>query len=73
MKKYTSVQNKSNMLAVKVNYPDKYLCKTIDQIADMLLEYGDYKIVEFGLSSSNFNNNFIKFDTNLPWIIFENK
>lgn len=59
------------MLAIKVKYPDKNLDKSIDQITEMLLEFGDFKIVDFGLSCSNFNDNYLKFNTNLPWCEFE--
>ena len=70
MKKFSPVQS-NGMLAIKVKYPDKNLCKTIDLIANMLNEYGDFKIVDFGLSYSNFNDNYLKFNTNLPWCEFE--
>lgn len=73
MKRFIPVQNKMGMVAVKVAYPEKYLCKSIDLIAEMLLEYGDYKIVDFGLSTPKYNTNYLKFNTNLPWCVFDSK
>lgn len=71
MKRFTPVINKHGMLAVKVNYPCIKLCQTIDLIEDMVKGYGNYKIIDFGLSYRNYNDNHLIFNTNIPWGVFE--
>lgn len=73
MKRFLPSKNKNGMLAVKVSFPCAKLCQTIDLIKDMLKEFGDYKIIDFGLSSPNYETNYLKFNTNLPYDLFEKK
>ena len=71
MKRFTPVKNKQGMLAIKENYPCIKLCQTIDLIEDMVKGYGNYKIIDFGLSYHNYNDNHLVFNTNIPWEVFE--
>jgi len=73
MKRFIPTKTKTGMLAIKVNYPCVKLSQTIDLISDLLHEFGDYRIVDFGLTSPNYKTNYLKFNTNFPWELFDGK